>query len=252
MEPGNGTGTPLDDYAFLKTLYEATNGANWTVAQYWMSTYDVCDTWHGVTCSIFPIIMPDCDAGESCGVCLRAVERRDCPSHLNTVLDRLPDCAAAAMGELCEGDGECGTSEVNNCGYDYDIYRKSSLPVQQNRMVKLELRTTNLVGTLPRQVGLATHLEKLQLYDNSLSGTLPTQLGLLNAVTVANLASNQFSGTIPHELLASPNWVPAHCGGHQSGYTHQNTVGCSFPSLYVNGNNISGTIPTQARVTCEP
>ena len=119
-------------------------------------------------------------------------------------------------------------------------------------MVKLELRTTNLVGTLPRQVGLATHLEKLQLYDNSLSGTLPTQLGLLNAVTVANLAGNQFSGTIPHELLASPNWVPAHCGGHQSGYTHQNTVGCSFPSLYVNGNNISGTIPTQARVTCEP
>jgi hypothetical protein len=215
-----------------------------------MSTYDVCDTWHGVTCSIFPIIMPDCDAGESCGVCLRAVKVVDCPSHLNTVLDLLPDCAAADLGELCEADGECGTSDLNNCGYDYDIYRKSSIPVQYNRVVKIELRATNLEGTLPRHAGLATHLEKLQLYDNSLSGTLPTQLGFLNAVTVTNLASNKFSGTIPHELLTSPNWVPAHCGGHQSGYTHQNTEGCSFPSLYVNGNNISGTIPTQASATC--
>jgi len=251
LEPGGGgTGTPIDDYASLKTLYEATNGANWSVAQYWMSSYDVCESWHGVTCSIFPIIMPDCDAGESCAVCLRVVKVVDCPSHLNTVLDLLPDCAAADFGELCEADGECGTSETNNCGYDYDIYRKSSLPVQYNRIVKLELRATNLEGTLPRHLGLATHLEKLQLYDNALSGTLPTQLGFLNALTVTNLASNKFSGTIPHELLASPNWVPAHCGGHQSGYTHQNTEGCSFPSLYVNSNNISGTIPTQARATC--
>ena len=142
-----------------------------------MSTYDVCDTWHGVTCSIFPIIMPDCDAGEGCGVCLLAVKVVDCPSHLNTVLDLLPDCAAADLGELCEADGECGTSDLNNCGYDYDIYRKSSVPVQYNRVVKIELRATNLEGTLPRHAGLATHLEKLQLYDNSLSGTLPTQLG---------------------------------------------------------------------------
>ena len=221
---------------------------NWTVAQYWMSTFDVCDTWHGVTCSPFPIITTQCDAGESCGICLRAVKRVDCPSHLNTVLDRLPLCSAIDVGEMCEGDGECGTSnEANNCGYDYDVYLRASIPVVYNRVVKVELRATNLEGTLPRHLGLATHMEKLQLYDNSLSGILPTQLGYLNAATVINLASNKLSGTIPPELLASPGWVPTHCGGHQAGYTHQNKEGCPSPSLYINGNNISGTIPTQAR-----
>ena len=38
-------------------------------------------------------------------------------------------CDVAEPGGLCEGDGECGTSDtVNNCGVGYDVYRKAVLP----------------------------------------------------------------------------------------------------------------------------
>ena len=215
---------------------------NWTIAKYWMNGYDVCETWHGVMCSPGAAVTLDCDAGESCGLCLRVVKAIDCPG----ALDLLPDCNAADLGGLCEGDGECGTSDsIDNCGVGYDVYIKSSIPVQENRVTELKLRDTNLEGTLPPELGLATYLEKLLLYDNLLSGTIPLQLASLKNVYVTNLANNRLSGTIPPSLLSSPSWVPAHCGGHQAGYTHQNKDGCPSPSLYVNGNQLSGTIPTQ-------
>lgn len=56
-----------------------------------------------------------CDAGyESCGVCLNRVERAECPT--SDALDIMPNCTGVPVGEMCEADGECGTSTVlNNC-----------------------------------------------------------------------------------------------------------------------------------------
>ena len=56
-----------------------------------------------------------CEAGyESCGVCLNRVERAECPT--SDALDIMPNCTGVRLGEMCEADGECGTSTVlNNC-----------------------------------------------------------------------------------------------------------------------------------------
>ena len=64
------------------------------------------------------------------GLDLIPVSIPDCPS----AADPLPDCRTAEPGQLCEGDGTCGTREdINNC-YDpfhtypptRDVYRKSN------------------------------------------------------------------------------------------------------------------------------
>ena len=52
------------------------------------------------------------------------VEASECPTRVD-----LAPCTNVACGELCEGDGECGTNqELNNCdgvdGVGGDIYRK--------------------------------------------------------------------------------------------------------------------------------
>eukprot|EP00438_Fugacium_kawagutii_P011250 Skav203727 [mRNA] locus=scaffold2895:10693:21856:- [translate_table: standard] len=64
------------------------------------------------------------------GLALIPVSIPDCPPSA----DPLPDCQTAEPGQLCEGDGACGTREdINNC-YDpfhtypptRDVYRKST------------------------------------------------------------------------------------------------------------------------------
>ena len=51
--------------------------------------------------------------GEACGVCLELVTSSECPSE--TEIAVLPTCDAThAQGDLCEGDGECGTARTAN------------------------------------------------------------------------------------------------------------------------------------------
>ena len=54
-----------------------------------------------------------CDAGAQCGICLLLVNASACSSmsfHGNT------KCWVVKRGEMCEGDGECGTDDnANNC-----------------------------------------------------------------------------------------------------------------------------------------
>jgi hypothetical protein len=54
-----------------------------------------------------------CDAGEQCGRCLLLVNASACSSmsyHGNT------KCSVVERGEMCEGDGECGSDDnANNC-----------------------------------------------------------------------------------------------------------------------------------------
>jgi hypothetical protein len=47
-----------------------------------------------------------------------AIATSECPADSS-----LANCDTVAVGELCEGDGACNTSDINNCG-SYDVYRR--------------------------------------------------------------------------------------------------------------------------------
>ena len=72
-----------------------------------------------------PPPLPDCEqfycaAGASCGICLQPIASGDCPAAWKSDW-RLHTCDRVDVGELCEADGECGTTEINNCaGRDFD------------------------------------------------------------------------------------------------------------------------------------
>merc|ERR1719258_695706 len=56
-----------------------------------------------------------------CGV-LVPVQASQCPASGN-----LSNCDYVEFGQLCEGDGECGTAhDLDNCN-QYDIYYKSAI-----------------------------------------------------------------------------------------------------------------------------
>jgi hypothetical protein len=68
-------------------------------------------------------IAATCDAGAECGKCLQALSPSECPSEPN-----IADCNSVNIGDLCEGDGECGTNQdLNNCGSGgFDVYRREA------------------------------------------------------------------------------------------------------------------------------
>eukprot|EP00966_Prymnesium_polylepis_P273811 6325111-Prymnesium_polylepis.1 len=55
-----------------------------------------------------------CDAGARCGMCLIAISHAECRTEWHS--DKmLPSCDGVAPGDFCEADGECDTSNINNC-----------------------------------------------------------------------------------------------------------------------------------------
>lgn len=158
----------------------------------------------------------------------------------------MPTCDVAEAGGLCEADGECGTNvELNNCGDGYDVYRKVLLPsyIDERRVTGLKLRFNNLTGVVPPELGLATHLQQVLLNDNEISGSVPSTLRMLTALYVLSLSDNSISGTIPDLFSNGSAWVGAECGGHLG----RARSDCDRPSIYLSGNSISGTLPTEVR-----
>eukprot|EP00900_Chrysochromulina_parva_P013270 jgi/Chrpa1/21944/Chrysochromulina_OHIO_Genome00004699-RA len=257
IEPsGNGT---YDDYRALVELYEATAGPSWLFNTGWMDGADPCGrplrdangaltgelgvSWQGAMCSpITPATV--CTAGiPVCDMCLEPIPRSQCPPQ--NVLQVSPNCQAAAFGQLCEGDGECGTSdELNNCGQgdlQFDVYRKVAVPTPEYRLTRLYLPGNNLTGILPPHLGLARHLQRIEMYNNRMSGTLPTQLALLTSLYSLSLSNNRIVGTLPPTLFSASSWRAAECGGHLG----RARTDCKPPSVLLSSNSLSGTLPSE-------
>jgi hypothetical protein len=69
--------------------------------------------------------------GHSCGILIPILDS-ECPPNIWSINNPalLPNCNNINIGELCEGDGECGTSHfLNNCEcgiFQCDVYKKIS------------------------------------------------------------------------------------------------------------------------------
>ena len=246
VSSGNGT---YDDYLALAHLYAATGGASWYIKTNWMVDDDVCGgtVGHGFQGAICGPTQPtlDCDNNLQCGMCLKALAypATDCP--LDRDLISMPTCAAAADGGLCEGDGECGTNDaLNNCGVGYDVYRKRVIPPNQyeRRLIRLALPANSMVGTLPRELALANHLQRVDFSENSISGTVPSEWSMLTVMHRLELQGNSLSGSVPGDLFSNGSaWRGATCGGHLG----RSSTDCGAPGIFLSFNSLSGTIPRQ-------
>ena len=213
--------------------------------------HDVCVpgpfpvSWPGAVCSQ-SIPEPICDAGRECGFCLTELSypATDCPT-----LDELisyPTCADAPIGGMCEGDGECGTSDtLDNC-QGYDVYRKVELPdprlYQKPRLTHIKLPRNSLAGTLPRHLALASHLQEIDFGENQISGTIPSEWNMLTVMHTLVLTGNRLSGSVPPDLFSNGSaWRGARCGGHLG----RSRTDCRPSGVYLSSNLLSGTIPPQ-------
>jgi hypothetical protein len=50
----------------------------------------------------------------------------------------------------------------------------------KGKVISVELSNTGLKGTIPRGIGLLTHVQEFRMSDNQLTGTIPETLGIMS------------------------------------------------------------------------
>ena len=130
--------------------------------------------------------------------------------------------------------------------------RNGNVPL---RVTALKLRDRGLDGTLPPALGGLSGLQVLWLSLNQLTGSIPPELGNITMLTELRLAGNQLSGSIPAELaaigpqlerldLSGPQPLPSGIG--LTGRIPPQLSNLSgLQSLHLEGNRLSGPIPTR-------
>lgn len=95
-------------------------------------------------------------------------------------------------------------------------------------VISLTLGNQNLVGSIPRTLGLLTSLSRyLWINNNRISGTIPATFGNLTSLTSIRLDHNSLSGKVPRTLSRLSKLV----------------------TLNLNNNYLSGSLPTLSIVT---
>ena len=101
---------------------------------------------------------------------------------------------------------------------------------EAGRVIKLNLRSNNLIGMLPLELGNLTELKEIKLnrtftigqIPNAISGSIPSTFGNLKELQILNLGSLGLTGSIPSEV------------GEMT----------ALKELILNSNDLTGTIPT--------
>ena len=98
---------------------------------------------------------------------------------------------------------------------------------EHGRVTRLNLRTNNLAGPTPPELGRLSALQGLNLQWNALTGEIPPELGWLAELEELNLSFNELTGPIPSELGQLENLVVLDLGTN------------------VGGNKLTGPIPSE-------
>ena len=115
------------------------------------------------------------------------------------------------------------------------------------RVTHLDLRTNQLTGEIPAELGNLTKLELLSLYDNQLTGEIPAELGDLANLTHLYLSGNQLTGEIPAELGNLANLQTLHLYSNQLTGEIPAELGSltNLEVLWLHSNRLTGEIPAE-------
>ena len=115
------------------------------------------------------------------------------------------------------------------------------------RVTKLNLRDSQLTGTIPPELGGLASLAELSLGDNRLTGPIPLQLASLTNLQQLSLSNNQLTGMMPAELGSLSKLQVLYLWGTQLAGTIPSELGSltNLERLHISRNQLTGQIPSQ-------
>ena len=224
----------------LVTLYNATNGPNWTDSYLWLNEEASLSAWYGMS---------------SGGDPRRAMEMRLYDNNLSGLLP--PEIGDLPMlGRLNLGannlEGEI-PREIGKLTRLYDLNLpwnrlSGEIPPELenlSRLTWLSLYGNQLTGKIPAELGYLHRLKYFNLSDNQLSGPIPVELENLTQLRTLRLQKNMLTGEIPTELGNLKNLGSLMLSDNQltGEIPHELTGLSELWQLYLSGNNLTGCIP---------
>ena len=162
--------TPVEsDRAALVALYNATDGANWTRNDLWLSDKPLVG-WYGVTTNSEGRV-----------------------TQLSLSNKKLSGELPAELGNL---------SELTNL-HLHGNKLSGSIPAELgnlNNLTSLALHNNELSGSIPTQLGNLPALQYLYLYNNGLDGNIPAELGSISTLVELYVNDNSLTEAVPSQL----------------------------------------------------
>ncbi len=94
-----------------------------------------------------------------------------------------------------------GTHWIDKWDLEDPVYKWGGVRLDgKGSVVRLNLKSNNLSGSIPASLGNLSKLQYLWMQENQLIGEIPTSLGNLSNLLVLDLSDNRLSGKIPEEL----------------------------------------------------
>lgn len=178
------------DLPALQSLYDATNGNDWTDNSGWMSDCEPCG-WVGIGC--------------------------DSDNRVTTIILRDNNLTGALPAEIV------GLDRLELLGLPRNQI-SGNLPAVVFEMPSLKdinLSRNRFTGAIPTTLGNQPDLEYLRLSENQLTGPVPSGLSSLTQLRIIMLEENLLSGAVPEGLGDFPNLITLN-------FTNNNLEGC-FP-----------------------
>ena len=178
------------DRDVLVTLYNATDGTNWTNDTYWLSDRPIGE-WPGVTTDgNGRVTKLDLSHNGLGGTIPPQLGNLTELTYLRLSNNRLTGSIPSELGDL---------ANLTHL-YLFSNRLTGSIPSQLGNLANLThlyLSNNRLTGSIPSQLGNLANLINLTLHSNQLSGTIPPQLGSLASLRFLHIEDNQLRGCVP-------------------------------------------------------
>ncbi|MEM7533719.1 MAG: clostripain-related cysteine peptidase [Chloroflexota bacterium] len=211
----NVTEIPMAECRALESLYNNTNGPNWTDNIGWLETITPCD-WFGINCAQGKVSTLSLSNNQLVG----------------TIPPELGDFSSLTLLSLQSNPLRGAIPpELGNLSSLTSLYLSGSeltgsIPPEigdLSNLTDLNLIFNELTGNIPPELGRLSNLTRMSLIGNGLTGSIPAELGSLSSLKTLFLTQNKLTGNIPPEL------------NHLSNLTH----------LGLTSNELTGGIPPE-------
>ncbi|KAI3991173.1 hypothetical protein MKX01_022394 [Papaver californicum] len=118
-------------------------------------------------------------------------------------------------------------------------------PSDINRVVSLILPDSQLLGSIPADLGMIEHLQELDLTNNFLNGSLPASIFNASELKLLSLSNNELSGPLPEFVNGLKSLQSLNLSDNAlSGNVPQNLVSLqNLTVLSLSKNYLSGVVP---------
>ena len=154
----------------------------------------------------------------------------------------------AVLKALYEGTQGPDWSQNNNWLTDAPLAEWHGVDVDaEGRVIQLVLRSNNLNGPIPPELGSLTYVQSINLNNNSLTGSIPPELGSLGNLKRLDLLRNGLTGSIPPQLGELAKLESIRLSENELAGTIPPQLGnlSRLEVLSLDRNQLAGTIPPE-------